>query len=163
MAVKIRMMSTAEFDVFYELSVESSAKELMEECAMPHDAALKETKEEVARMLPDGLTTKYNYLMTIVEVDTDDIAGFIWTLHEETTGRKQNFICDFVILEPKRRKGYAVKALRLVEKRAAEAGCQESVLFVSDKNHAAEALYRKCGYQFLRHVDYGKYMLKQLS
>lgn len=71
-------------------------------------------------------------------------------------------MCDFVIYESKRRKGYATAALNEMEKNAVEAGCQESVLFVADNNYAARELYIKCGYQFLRQMDYGKYMIKQL-
>jgi len=33
---------------------------------------------------------------------------------------------------------------------------------VADNNYAAIELYKKCNYQFLRQMDYGKYMIKQL-
>jgi len=82
---------------------------------------------------------------------------------EETAGKKQSFVCDFVLWESKRRKGYATETLRLAERNAVEAGCQESVLFVAESNDAARALYEKCGYQILRQAGYGKYMIKQLS
>ncbi len=162
MAIKIRKMNNKEFDAFYQWSVEHHAKELMEECHMSQKKAIKETKKEVAQMLPDGLNTENNCLMTIEENDNKEIIGFIWTIHEETEGKKQSFLCDFVILESKRRKGYATAALQLAEKDAAEAGCQVSVLFVADRNYAASALYEKCGYKFLRQENYGKYMTKQL-
>lgn len=155
-------MKTEEFDTFYQWSVEHHAKELMEECHMSQRKAIKETKKEVAQMLPNGLNTEHNYLMTIEEKDNKEIIGFIWTIHEETAGHKQSFLCDFVILESKRRKGYATAALHLAEKNAAEAGCQENVLFVADRNYAARTLYEKCGYKFLKQEDYGKYMTKQL-
>ena len=44
----------------------------------------------------------------------------------------------------------------------AQAGCEESVLFVSNDNAGARALYEKCGYAFLRAHGYGSYMRKQL-
>jgi RimJ/RimL family protein N-acetyltransferase len=62
-----------------------------------------------------------------------------------------------------RRKGYGKEALYLMEKNAAEAGCQECVLFVADGNIAAQALYKKCGYRVLRQESYGKYMIKKLQ
>ncbi|MBR5564651.1 MAG: GNAT family N-acetyltransferase [Roseburia sp.] len=113
-------------------------------------------------MLPNGLNTEHNYLMTIVEEDSEESAGFIWTIHEETEGKKQSFVCDFAIWESKRRRGYATETLRLVEKNAVEAGCEESMLFVADSNDVARALYEKCGYQILRQAGCGKYMIKQL-
>ena len=163
MSVKIRKMTNKEFENFCQWSVEDHAKELMEECRMSQAEAIMKAKEEVTQMLPNGLNTEHNYLMTIVEEDSEESAGFIWTIHEETAGKKQSFVCDFAIRELKRRKGYATETLHLVEKNAVEAGCQESVLFVADSNDAARALYEKCGYQILRQAGYGKYMIKQLS
>lgn len=57
-------------------------------------------------------------------------------------------LCDFVIYEPERRKGYASKALNLMEKNAAEFGCQESVLLVANENEAAKKSYANQGYVF---------------
>ena len=162
MAVAIRYMNKPEFEIFYQWSITQQAAELVEEYAMSENEAIEKAEKEVASMLPDGLHTKHNHLMTIVEEDSGESAGFIWTIHEETNGRKQSFLCDFAIWEAKRRKGYASSALCLLEKAALEAGCQESVLFVADRNHAARVLYEKCGYQILRQAQYGNYMIKQL-
>lgn len=162
MFVKLRRMTNEEFESFYGWSIEHQAKELMEELHISQEEAISETIKEVAEMLPDGIDTPHNHFMTIVDSDSDENIGFVWTLHEVTEGRKQSFICDFAIWESKRRKRYASAALRLAENQAAEAGCVESVLFVKDNNTAATALYRKCGYQVLRQHRYGKYMIKQL-
>ena len=160
MSVRIRRMTDEEFEIFYHWSVEHHAKELMEEAHLSWEEAIQETMKEVSEMLPDGLNTENNDLMTI-EAEGES-AGFIWTVLEETDGRKQSFVCDFAIWASKRRKGYGAVALCLAEKNAGEAGCRESVLFVADKNDAARALYEKCGYQVLRQAGYGRYMTKQL-
>ena len=162
MFVKLRRMTNKEFESFYGWSIEHQAKELMEELHISQEEAISEAIKEVTEMLPDGVDTPHNYFMTIIDSDSDENIGFVWTLHEVTEGRKQSFICDFAIWESKCRKGYASAALRLAENQAAEAGCVESVLFVKDNNTAATALYRKCGYQVLRQRGYGKYMIKQL-
>lgn len=163
MAIAIRCMTDSEFEYVRQWSVEQHAKELAEELHISEDEAIKEAKAEVEVMLPDGLNTNHNYLMTIVEEDSEEMAGFIWTLHEEFEGRKQSFICDFAVWESKRRKGYATEALYLTEMQASQAGCQESILFVSDDNTAASALYQKCGYNVLRQKDCGKYMVKKID
>ena len=162
MFVKLRRMTNEEFESFYGWSIEHQAKELMEELYISQEEAISETVKEVAEMLPNGIDTPHNYFTTIVDSDSDENIGFVWTLHEVTGDRKQNFICDLAIWELNRRNGYASAALHLTEKHAAEAGCVESVLFVKDNNTAATALYRKCGYQVLRQHGYGKYMIKQL-
>ena len=156
-------MTEQEFKSFCQWSVEQQAKELMEERGLTWEEAVKETEEEIAQMLPNGPDTAHNDLMTIAEVSGGESVGAIWMLREETLGRKQSFLCDFVIWDTNRRKGYATAALALTEKKAAEAGCQESVLFVADRNAAAQALYEKCGYRVLRPSGYGKYMIKQLG
>ena len=163
MAVILRNMTGEEFDIFCQWSIAHHARELTEELHLPAEEAANEARKELSEMLPDGLNTEHHRLMTVAEAACGETAGFIWTLHEETAGRKQSFVCDFAIWEPKRRSGYGTAALRLAEMDAMKAGCQESVLFVSDRNKAAIALYRKCGYQVLRQADYGKYMIKQLS
>ena len=162
MSVNIRKMTNDEFQNFYQWSVEHHAKELMEEMHISPEEAIKETIEEVAAMLPDALNTKNNCLMSIVEADSDEIVGFIWTIYEDSNGRKQSFLCDFAIWKSKRRRGYGEAALCLAEKNAKEAGCQESVLFVADQNVPARALYQKSGYQFLRKAGCGMYMIKHL-
>ena len=163
MSVTIRKMTDDEFERFYGWSIENHAKKLVEQLHISQEEAIRQTIEEVAEMLPNGLNSPNNDLVTIVEEESGESAGFIWTLHEETMGRKQSFLCDFAIWETKRRKGYGQAALSLAEKKAKDAGCQESVLFVADDNAAAKALYEKCGYQPLRRKDHGQYMIKQLA
>lgn len=161
MSVTIRKMTNDEFARFYAWSVENQAKELMEELGLSQADATREAKKEVTEMLPNGLHTEHNDLMTVVAEGKN--VGFIWTLYEESNGQKQVFLCDFAIWQPHRRKGYGAAALSLAEKNAAERNCQKSVLFVSDANAAAKALYTKCGYQLLRQKGYGQYLVKQLS
>lgn len=160
MCVQIRKMTEAEFEIFYQWSIENHALELTEELQMTRDQAIREAITEINEMLPHGFHTECSNLMTIVAENEN--AGFIWTVYEETEGKQQVFVCDFAIWESRRRKGYGAAALSLAEKDAAEAGCHRSVLFVRDDNDAARSLYKKCGYQFLQQKGYGYFMAKQL-
>ena len=162
MAVRIRPMTAAEYEYFYQWSFRHQAAELMDELHISQEDAIKAASKELTEMLPDGLSTEHNHLMSIIEGEAETVVGFIWTIHEETSGRKQSFLCDFAIWESSRRKGYATAALHLTEMNAVNAGCQESVLFVADWNNAAKALYEKCGYHILRQESHGYYMIKQL-
>lgn len=160
MSVTIRAMTVAELETVRQWSIASQAEELMAENRLCREAAIREAAEEFAAMLPHGLHTANTYLMTILAQEKP--VGFLWTLHEETAGRKQSFLCDFAIWKSHRRKGYASAALTLAEATAAAAGCVESVLFVSNSNIAAKALYEKCGYRAFRQAGHGMYMMKQL-
>ena len=162
MSVNLRQMTEQEFAHFYQWSVAQQTREQMEALGISQEEAESRTIREVQEMLPDGPQTAHNYLMTI-ETDSGENLGFIWTLHEYTDGKKQSFLCDFAIWESKRRHGYGSAALQLAEQKAAQAGCLESVLFVSEDNVAAKALYEKCGYRVLRPQDPGYFMIKQLG
>ncbi|MBQ7433691.1 MAG: hypothetical protein IJV50_09600 [Lachnospiraceae bacterium] len=48
-------MIKEEFDMFYQWSVEHHVKELLEEAHMSQAEAVKETTEELAEMLPNGI------------------------------------------------------------------------------------------------------------
>ena len=161
MKVKLIKMNQEEYDVFYQKSFEHHVRELILEEKMSEKAAEKETTEELRAMLPEGLNTENNYLMTIFD-EKEEPVGFIWTLHEYSEDIKQSFLCDFEIYEKDRRKGYASESLKQMENDAKQAGCRESVLFVADENAAAIALYEKCGYVSFREFNYGKYMKKTL-
>ena len=161
MSVTIRNMTQPEFENFYQRSVQYQVVQLMDARGISREEAGREAEEELAGMLPDGLHTENNFLRSII--NGDENVGYIWTLHEETNGKKQCFLCDFAIQEDRRRQGYGTEALRLMEKQAADAGCVESVLFVADQNLAARALYEKCGYKLLRQAGSGKYMIKELK
>ena len=160
MTVEIRKMTSEEFEAFYRWSFEHHAAELMEELQLSQAEAAREAGAELAEMLPDGIHTGNNHFMTIAAEGEN--AGFLWTIYEETDGRRQCFLCDFAVWEPQRRKGTGEKALYLAERVAAADGRQEIVLFVRDENAAARALYEKCGYRILRQEGYGKYMIKHL-
>ena len=162
MKIELRRMNLEEYKIFYDRSFRHHMQELMDEEHMSREEAEKETTKELAEMLPEGMDTKDNFLMCIHRSEDDEWIGYIWTLHEMTEGVKQNFICDFEIYEDYRRKGYAKETLELMEKEAKIAGCAESVLFVTYDNEAASALYEKCGYRFLRDMEYGRYMKKVL-
>ncbi len=163
MAVVLKPMTAEEYAEFYKTSFENHVKELMEEESLPREKAEKETAAELSQMLPDGKETAGSFLLTIHRTPAPAPVGYIWTIHEETDGIKQSFLCDFLVYEECRRRGYAEESLRLIEKAEAEAGCEESVLFVKNSNPAAEELYKKCGYRFLRDENYGKYMKKRLG
>lgn len=160
MSVKFEKMTQDGFCAFCQQSIENHAFELMEELQLTWEAAFKNAESEFSSILPQGSDTQNNQFLTIMAEEKN--VGFLWILYEKTEGRSQCFICDLAIWESSRKKGYATAALALAEQKAKQSGCAEMVLFVSDKNTPAMKLYEKCGYQFLRRQNYGKYMVKDL-
>lgn len=161
MKIKLRKMVLQEYNDFYNYSSNNNINELMKEKDISFEEAVYQTEIELKEMLPDGLDTKNNSLMIIEESHSRNV-GFIWYLYEMTDGIQQVFLCDFIIKEKERRKGYAMAALNEMEKNAIACGCKESVLFVRKGNMPAHELYAKCGYVFLRNMDDGMFMKKKL-
>ena len=156
----LRKMTLEEYDAFYEGSIKNHIRELIKENNISEEDALSQTKQELQEMLPNGLSTASNFLMTIKDSSSEKCVGFIWYLYEVANGVQQCFLCDFVINVSERRKGYATESIILMEKNAVQSGCKESVLFVGNENEAAQKLYTNCGYAFLRDLDDGMYFKK---
>ena len=97
MSVHLRRMTDEEYGKFYQWSIRQQADELMNEQRISYDDALDKAKNEVNEMLPDGLNTEGSRLMVIADESSGEDVGFLWTINEETEGRKQTFICDFAI------------------------------------------------------------------
>lgn len=162
MSISLRKMTSNEYDEFFKWSRNNHVKELIKDTNMSLEDALSQTEVEVKEMLPDGINTENNSLMVIENVLDNRNVGFMWYLYEETHGVQQVFLCDFVIDELERRKGYATEALYVMEQNATEFGCKECVLFVAKENEPAQRLYSKNGYIFLKEMDYGMYLKKKL-
>ena len=162
MSVMLRKMTCEEFEVFYREGIEAYTRELAEELHMTYQNANQQAIQEFTDILPDGLQTENNFPMAIVEANGGETVGFVCVLHKGEQDKKMGYIYNFFVFEGKRRKGYATETLKMVEKKAMEAGCLVSILFVKDSNHGARALYHKCGYQDFRQDGYGRYMLKEL-
>ncbi|WMJ88566.1 GNAT family N-acetyltransferase [Anaerocolumna sp. MB42-C2] len=162
MSISLRKMTSKEYDEFFEWSRNNHIRELIKDTNMSLEDALKQTEAEEQEMLPNGINTENNSLMVIENTANNRNIGFVWYLYEETDGVQQVFLCDFVIDESERRKGYATEALSEMERNATEFGCKESILFVAKENEPAQNLYAKSGYVFLREMDYGMYLKKKL-
>ena len=162
MSIRLRAMTQPEYDAFYEYSRNRHADELIRELGLSYEESLRAAQEELRGMLPDGRDTRDNYLMVIEAAPDGRFVGFIWFLYEMTDGIRQVFVCDLVLRESERNKGYASAALAEMEWFAIAGGCAESVLFVADDNLPARKLYDKCGYSFLKSAGYGKYLKKAL-
>lgn len=160
MSVTLSRMSETEYSEFYRMSFENHVEELIRKENLLIDEAERETRAELDEMLPLGLDTPDNYLLS---VGLQDIAvGYIWFLTELVDGVRQAFICDFLIYENYRGRGYGQSALSQMEKKASELMCSESILFVEEDNTAARKLYSKCGYNMVRRHNYGYFMKKPI-
>lgn len=160
--VYFRKMSLQEFDLYYENSIADYAKDLMKGENLKQEQAMVMAREEFSNMLPDGIETKDNFLMMLIDRDSGRMVGIIWYLYEFCQEIKQVFLSDLLIYEKERRKGYAMAALTEMEKLGKEAGCKESIIYVWKHNPAGIQLYKKCKYVTFRELEDGMYLKKKI-
>ncbi len=145
--VKLKPMTGEDFRRFRKYSITSFAEDLIVARTLPVKEALKQAEEAFEELLPDGMDTENQFLMTISDGQSGTEVGWIWFSFEEAENVKRVWLADFFVFENERRKGYAADALTEMERTAKENGCVESFLSVWDHNPAGRGLYEKCGYR----------------
>ena len=161
--IELIKMTEEEFARFREYSVAEYANDLINGEGLDRETAMKNAAREFGGMLTEGLGTEDHFVMDIRDVRSGKTVGWMWYCYEtDEDDTPQVFLCDFLIFEDCRRKGYASAALAEMERRAKADGCVFAALFVWDHNPAGAALYRKCGYAPAAREEGGVTMKKPL-
>jgi len=109
--------------------------------------ALKKARDEYEKLLPDGVATEKHHVYAILEDASDRLAGHVWYMEREQAGSPSVFLCDILILEAFRRRGFARAALEDLEAMArGKHGATRLELHVFANNEGARELYRKAGF-----------------
>ena len=143
--VSLRRMTAEEFQSFLDRSIPAYAADKVKAGNWMPDEAERRSREEHARLLPDGLASGHQHLYTI-ELDGDPV-GDLWLSSDPRLAGGAGFICDLYIAEGFRRRGVATEAMRLLEGEAARLGLSGLSLHVFGGNLGARALYEKLGYE----------------
>lgn len=156
--IGFKEMSDEEFNEFFERSILSYSKDLIKSGMCNEETAFESSKKQFNELLPEGKYTKNNFIYIIVNNDNEEL-GHIW--YEKY---KENiaFICDFLILEKYRKKGYGRQTLLLVEEDAKEKGFNKIFLHVFKYNESAISLYESLGYKVFKEESAGIYMIKDI-
>lgn len=144
--IKLIDMTPKEFDAFLERDIKEYAEENVKAGYWSKTDALKRSRKEHERLLPEGLKTKDHYLFTI-ETSLDGRVGMVWLRTDHESPVPSGFIFDLYIDEAFRRKGYARQAMLQLEAKAREFGLKKLGLHVFAHNQGARALYENLGYQ----------------
>jgi len=122
-----------EFDAYREYTINDSSPD-------------RTTRKDFERLLPDGLKTRNQHLLSIRGAEGAQIGFLWWTVIDRTSGTEA-FVLDLVIFPPFRRRGYAKEAMRRLEDHVSELGLVTISLSVSEHNIAARSLYTALNYQ----------------
>jgi ribosomal protein S18 acetylase RimI-like enzyme len=109
------------------------------------DEALQKSRDDHAKLLPQGLATPDHRLWNITRERDGEAVGMLW-VHLIRTPAPHAFIYNIEIYPQFRRHGYAMQAMRRLEDEARRLGAESIRLHVFGHNTAARPLYEKLGY-----------------
>ena len=138
--VRLRTMTAAEYDSWFDGQVETYARE-RQEAGEPAEAALVNARETFAELLPDGLASPDQHLFVGLEGET--VVGHLWI----GTNRPTHWVYDVVVRASQRRQGLGAGLMRAGARWSHAAGAAAIGLNVFGHNSGARALYDRLGYE----------------
>lgn len=141
--LKFKSMRKNEFDKYVKEAVMKIAEEYTTAGFCKKEESMDIAKTIFEQYLPNGLETEGQFLFNIVN-DNEEKVGIIWY---GIAKENEAFICDLIIFEKYRRKGYGKLAMTLLEEHVKSMGINKITLHVFGHNQPAIALYEKMGYK----------------
>ncbi len=140
--IRLAPMEERGFVPYIERLIQSYAEESIRAGRWSKEEGLVEARKEIQKLLPNGRESPDHFVFSIVTGPPDEKVGVIWLAIEPRGG----FVYDLQVFEPYRRRGYAERAMGLLEGIAREKGADRLLLHVFGDNHGARTLYAKLGY-----------------
>jgi ribosomal protein S18 acetylase RimI-like enzyme len=139
-------MTEDDFVTYMGFAVSNYANEKVASDSWPAEEAHARAAAAFSELLPQGLATEDQHLLTIVDNPAGNKAGFVWFGVTDLGKGPVAFIYDFVIFEELRRRGFGSQALRALEDKVRAMNLNIIGLHVFGHNQAARALYDSVGY-----------------
>lgn len=143
--MKLVLMTESEFNFWAPRSRSSYAQDKMKANSLTKPEADKIALDDFNRLLPDGLQSKDNFLCAVKNGDEKNV-GFAWYCIRGAEDNRRAFICDILIEEQNRGKGFGRKAMLLIEEEVKKQGLSRIGLHVFGFNKTAINLYQSLGY-----------------
>jgi ribosomal protein S18 acetylase RimI-like enzyme len=143
--IRLETIAESEFADFLESLPPWYAEERSAADRIPKAVAERYARQQHAELLPQGYQTPGHRFFRIVEAATGQPVGSLWLRLDAGSG--EAYLYSLLVAPDHRRKGYASAALDAVARLARAAGCARLALNVFAHNAAAQALYRKLGFQ----------------
>lgn len=140
-------MTEPEFAAYLAVAIPEYAQEKIASGQWAQADALELSRQGYAELLPSGLATPDNFLFTVRDSTASAPIGMLWFAAQERAGQRIAFVYDVAIDSAHQRKGHASRAFAALEVEVQQRGLSGIALHVFGQNTAAQALYRKLGYQ----------------
>ena len=132
------------------VTVESFAQDQIRVGNWARSEVAQKGKELLGELLPDGPNTEGHVFLQIVEDRTGHTVGRIWFSERDGGQEKVGLVCNIVVDEPYRGRGYGKAAMLRLEQRAAAMGLGLICLDVFAGNRIARKLYERLGYHIMQ-------------
>ena len=142
---ELEPMTIAQFEKWKPASIADYARQHVRGGRWTAREALRKSREEFEKLLPKGMATPQHRFFSIVRLPDRKAVGMLW-IQVEKKPRPAAFIFNIEIYKPFRRRGYAMRAMTLLEQEARRLGLESIRLHVFAHNAAARPLYEKLGY-----------------
>ncbi|MDR8727229.1 GNAT family N-acetyltransferase [Burkholderia pseudomultivorans] len=144
--LQMRPMTAGEFHAYRKRAIDGYARDLVSSGQNAAEDAADRARACFDTLLPDGLLTPGQTLVSLVDTASGDTVGDLWYALVAEGPNRTLFIYDLEIVASRRREGWATRALDALEDDARRHGVTEIGLSVFNHNAAARALYRACGF-----------------
>jgi GNAT superfamily N-acetyltransferase len=144
--VKLEPMTDAEFESFLERETEDFATQNVDAGQWLQEEASAQSRTVHASLLPDGNRTANHFFLMIREEGAGKDVGTAWFAISDRSLVKEAFVYYLEVFEAWRGKGFGVKALLAIERKARELGASKISLHAFWHNQRAISLYKKVGY-----------------
>jgi ribosomal protein S18 acetylase RimI-like enzyme len=142
MTLRLERMNAEEFQHYLSFAIKNFADEQIKSGNWEPQEAIRNSKKEYEKLLPEGQNTE-NHNLFIIRDGVREV-GVIWMA---TRTDEKGFIYDINIWEESQGKGYGKKTMQEIETFAKENGMKSIGLHVFGHNKVARDLYEKLGYR----------------
>jgi ribosomal protein S18 acetylase RimI-like enzyme len=138
-------MTREEYDAYRVLAEDEYAESIARSGLMPEAEARRKSREDFARILPDGFDSEGHLFWTAYDGGRD--VGMLWLKLEHSSEGTIAFGYDFAVKPELRRSGYGRAIMAAAEDECRRRGVVSVGLNVFGDNLAAQALYEQMGFQ----------------
>jgi len=139
-------MNEEKFNEFARHSQGRRKQWFMESLDCEESEAQVLAKKDFERIINMGFATKNNFTFNLIDENGTDV-GYLWYVLRNEGSNQKLFICDILVREGYRGKGYGREALNLVEINAKDMSLNKIGLHVIANNSVAVGLYKSSGYK----------------
>jgi ribosomal protein S18 acetylase RimI-like enzyme len=143
--VRLEPMTQEQYLAYRTTSDEAYARSIASSGTMPIEEAREKSRQDFARLLPDGLDSEGHRFWTAYDGDLE--VGMVWVHLRPTSEGMAAFGYDFAVREDLRRHGYGRAIMLVAEDELRAQGVVSIGLNVFGDNLGAQSLYVQMGFE----------------